>query len=194
LLNARPGDRVLDACAAPGGKTCHILEMNPGVKLTALDNKADRLQRIRENLQRLGLSCDLQQADASEPEQWWDGTPYDRILLDAPCSALGVIRRHPEIKWLRTALQLEKAIDTQTRLLESLWPLLAPGGILVYATCSVLRRENSKQIHGFLSRHQDAELFSTQADWGLPASPGRQILPGKSNMDGFYYALLRKLG
>jgi 16S rRNA (cytosine967-C5)-methyltransferase len=193
LLNAQPGDRVLDACAAPGGKTCHILEMTPDVELTALDSHAGRLERIRENLQRLGLSCDLRVADAARPDQWWDDRPFDRILLDAPCSALGVIRRHPEIKWLRSAQQVEQVVATQSRLLQRLWPLLAVGGILVYATCSVLRRENSKQIHGFLSRHPDAEVSGSEAGWGFPASPGVQILPGSSNMDGFYYAVLRKL-
>jgi 16S rRNA (cytosine967-C5)-methyltransferase len=194
LLDAADGERILDACAAPGGKTCHILERNPGVRLTALDSQEKRLQRVSENLDRLGLSCELKVADAGEPAQWWDGVPFDRILLDAPCSATGVIRRHPEIKWLRTTQQVEQAAAVQNRLLEQLWPLLVPGGILVYATCSVLKLENSQQIHGFLSRHPDARAADSEAGWGMAEATGRQILPGSSDMDGFYYAVLQKAG
>ncbi len=191
LLGARPGDRVLDACAAPGGKTCHILERTPEARVTALDLSPDRLARVRENLDRLGLEAELLAADATRTGDWWDGRPFQRILLDAPCTATGVIRRHPEIKWLRTPGQVEQAVSLQARLLERLWPLLEVGGILVYATCSVLRRENERQIHAFLERHPDAVDTGT-ADFGRPGPPGRQLLPGEHWSDGFYYAVVRK--
>lgn len=188
LLDPRPGERVLDACAAPGGKTCHLLERQPEISLLALDREARRCQLISQNLERLGLSCTVREADAASPGDWWDGVPFDRILLDAPCSATGVIRRHPEIKWLREPGQLQRAQADQQRLLEQLWPLLKTGGILVYATCSVLRCENHEQIHGFLARHPDATAVGA-AD---PGDTDWQILPGQDGMDGFYYAVLRK--
>ncbi|MDX1459591.1 MAG: 16S rRNA (cytosine(967)-C(5))-methyltransferase RsmB [Xanthomonadales bacterium] len=187
-LDAAPGDRLLDACAAPGGKTGHLLERTPKVVLTALDRDAARVELVEQNLARLDLAAQLMAADATEPGSWWDGRPFDRILLDAPCSATGVIRRHPEIKWLRTPEQLDRAVEDQRTLLDALWPLLKPGGILVYATCSVLRRENHQQIHGFLSRHPDARECSPPPFEGS----GRQILPGEEDMDGFYYARLCK--
>lgn len=192
LLDVHEGMRVLDACAAPGGKTCHLLEQFPGVKLTALEIYPNRLKRISENLDRLGLECELKAADATDPGAWWDGQPFDRILLDAPCTAVGVIRRHPEIRHLRDAAQLEEAESVQQALLQQLWPLLAPGGMLLYATCSVFRDENSNQIKNFLASHDDAEECAIKADWGKAETHGRQILPGEQNMDGFYYALLRK--
>jgi 16S rRNA (cytosine967-C5)-methyltransferase len=182
-LAPRPGQRVLDACAAPGGKTCHILERQPGIDLLALDRDPGRVQLIRENLDRLGLSCDSKAADAGQPEDWWDGRPFDRILLDAPCSATGIIRRHPDIKWLRDPQQVTAAAGAQLRLLDRLWPLLGAGGILVYATCSVLKIENHEQIHDFLERHSGADPVDP---------PGRQILPGDEGMDGFFYAVIRK--
>ena len=185
LVDAQPGQRVLDACAAPGGKTCHLLERHPDIELIALDRDGDRLARVSESLQRLRLesdSCRLMQADAGEPETWWDGRPFDRILLDAPCTATGVIRRHPEIKNLRSEDQLCQAVADQRRLLDALWPLLGPGGMLVYATCSVLRDENDRQIARFLERQPDA----------ANAGGGRQIFPGQEEMDGFYYARLLK--
>ena len=191
LLDARSGHRVLDACAAPGGKTGHLLEHTPGIELTALDLSAQRLRRVEENLQRLGLRAELKAADAAQTEQWWDGQPFDRILLDAPCSATGVIRRHPEIKWLRDQKQVDALLPTQQGLLTALWPLLRPGGILVYATCSVLRRENNQQIQAFLEKHSDAR-YREPAIPGLPAAPGKQLLPGAVNSDGFYYALLHR--
>jgi 16S rRNA (cytosine967-C5)-methyltransferase len=196
LLRLEENHRVLDACAAPGGKTCHILESAPGVALTALDQSPARLELVAQNLGRLGFTCGgpikLIVADAAEPAQWWDGVPYDRILLDAPCSASGVIRRHPEIKWLRSPDQVEDAAKMQARLLQSLWPLLGAGGILLYATCSVLRVENSRQIQQFIELHPDAELLETDARWGRRLDYGRQILPGEQEMDGFFYASLRK--
>jgi len=196
LLRLEENHRVLDACAAPGGKACHLLESAPGIALTALDQSPARLELVAQNLERLGFSCDgsikLIAADAAEPAQWWDGVPYDRILLDAPCSASGVIRRHPEIKWLRTAGQVEDAAKIQARLLQRLWPLLRPGGILLYATCSVFRIENSRQIQHFIELHPDAELLETDVRWGRKLDYGRQILPGEQEMDGFFYASLRK--
>jgi 16S rRNA (cytosine967-C5)-methyltransferase len=196
LLRLEKNHRVLDACAAPGGKACHILESAPGVALTAIDQSPARLELVEENLDRLGFKCGgpikLIAADAAEPAQWWDGVLYDRILLDAPCSASGVIRRHPEIKWLRSPGQVEDAAKIQARLLKTLWPLLEAGGILLYATCSVLRVENSRQIQRFIELHPDAELLETDAKWGRKLDYGRQILPGEQEMDGFFYASLRK--
>jgi 16S rRNA (cytosine967-C5)-methyltransferase len=196
LLELAPGQRVLDACAAPGGKTCHILEMEPEVELTALDQSPERLERVRENLRRLGLEghdrLRLAAADAAEPASWWDGRPFQRILLDAPCSATGVIRRHPEIKWLRDREQVPRAAALQERLLQRLWPLLDAGGILLYATCSVLKDENCRQIQRFVAHRPDAEVTSPDVEWGNPLEYGRQILPGERDMDGFYYARLRK--
>ncbi|NIM70898.1 MAG: 16S rRNA (cytosine(967)-C(5))-methyltransferase RsmB [Xanthomonadales bacterium] len=183
-LSPGPGERILDACAAPGGKACHILERQPTVRLLAIDRRPDRLERVMQNGRRLGLAVETRAADAADTAAWWDGQPFDKILLDAPCSATGVIRRHPEIKWLRTPDQVAAAVAEQERLLAGLWPLLNAGGMLVYATCSVLKCENSAQIHGFLSRHGDAAL----------AGPERQVLPGEDDMDGFYYAVLRKSG
>ena len=188
LLDPSGCDRILDACAAPGGKACHLLERAPGIALTALDRQEDRIGLITENLRRLGLECDLAAVDATDTESWWDGQLFNKILLDAPCSATGVIRRHPEIKWLRDPQQVQLAVERQQALLDQLWPLLEAGGMLVYATCSVLKRENSKQIHGFLSRHKNARCTGL----GPGVAPGRQILPGEAGMDGFYYAVLRK--
>ena len=188
--------RVLDACAAPGGKTCHILERFPAIEMTAVDLKQSRLAQLHENLDRLGFAhragLKLLRGDAADPSSWWDGVVYQRILLDAPCTATGVIRRHPEIKWLRTIDQMEKAVRMQERLLQQLWPLLAPGGILVYATCSVLADENNRQISRFMAKHADAETLPLATDWGRKQDFGRQILPGEEEMDGFYYARIRK--
>jgi len=190
--------RVLDACAAPGGKTCHILERFPTISLTAVELNHSRLAQVRENLDRLGFAhsagLKLLTGDAANPSSWWDGVMYQRILLDAPCTATGVIRRHPEIKWLRTIEQLEQAVLTQERLLQHLWPLLAPGGILVYATCSVLADENVRQISRFMAEHADAEALPLGAEWGRKQDFGRQILPGEEEMDGFYYARIGKTG
>ncbi len=196
LLDLRPGQRVLDACAAPGGKTGHMLEREAGLsEVVALDADAGRLRRVDENLQRLGLAATLLAADAGDPEAWWDGRPFDRILLDAPCSATGVIRRNPDIKALRRADDIGALASEQGRLLDALWPLLAHDGMLVYATCSVLPAENHRQVAAFLARRDDAEERPIGASWGRACVHGRQILPGAAEMDGFYYACLgRRLG
>ena len=194
LLRVADGHRVLDACAAPGGKTGHLLERFDDLRLTALDRSAARLEKVTENLVRLGLSerVRLLAADAAEPAAWWDGQPFDRILLDAPCTATGVIRRHPEIKWLRSPDQVEAALAQQRRLLEALWPLLARGGILLYATCSVLCSENERQVSDFVAARPDATSDPIDGAWGRTTGHGRQILPGEQEMDGFFYARLRK--
>jgi 16S rRNA (cytosine967-C5)-methyltransferase len=191
LMELKPGQRVLDACAAPGGKTGHLLEEESGIELLALDRSPERLERVRENLSRLRLEATLRAADATDPGDWWDGRPFDRILLDAPCTAVGVIRRHPDIKWLRSPEQIDEATALQARLLASLWPLLNPGGILVYATCSVLSCENDAQIQAFLADQGDAACTGPTG-FGRGTTSGRQILPGDQDMDGFYYAVLRK--
>ncbi|MGH8399672.1 MAG: 16S rRNA (cytosine(967)-C(5))-methyltransferase RsmB [Gammaproteobacteria bacterium] len=193
LLDVQAGMRVLDACAAPGGKTGHILECYPdAAEVVALDSDALRSLRIRDNLGRLGLKATLQVADAGQPDDWWDGRCFERILLDAPCSAIGVIRRHPDIKARRRAQDVSVAADLQSRLLAALWPLLAPGGKLLYVTCSVLLEENASQIEAFLAAHPDAQHIPLPDAWGVAAGPGRQILTGQCGMDGFYYACLSK--
>lgn len=194
LLNVKPGQRVLDVCAAPGGKTAHILELQPCLEeLVALDIDESRMQRVRGNLQRLELRATLIVADAAKPDIWWDGRLFDRILLDAPCSATGVIRRHPDIKLLRRPEDIATLTLTQKDILNAIWPLLSPGGILLYATCSILKQENEAQIKTFLSAHQDAkEVPITSNQWGLSNSFGRQILTGEASMDGFYYACIVK--
>ena len=192
LLAVEPGMRVLDACAAPGGKTAHLLECIPDLDLTALDQDGDRLERVRDNLNRLRLAARLVRGDASQPADWWDGVPYDRILLDAPCSATGVIRRHPDIKLLRRETDIAALADRQQAMLLALWPLLRPGGRLLYATCSVLRRENDQVVAAFLAAQPEAQAQPIRADWGRALALGHQILPGEGGMDGFYYAVLVK--
>ncbi|MDE2459923.1 MAG: 16S rRNA (cytosine(967)-C(5))-methyltransferase RsmB, partial [Gammaproteobacteria bacterium] len=192
LLDVRAGMRVLDACAAPGGKTCHLLERCPDAQVLALDHDAARAERIHENLQRLGLSAEVRVADAGQPQGWWGGRPFARILLDAPCSATGVIRRHPDIKAHRRAAEVQAAAVVQARLLAALWPLLAPGGKLLYVTCSLLFEENAGQMDAFLAGRADARALPITAAWGIESPPGRQTLPGQSQMDGFYYACLQK--
>jgi 16S rRNA (cytosine967-C5)-methyltransferase len=198
LLDAQPGERVLDACAAPGGKTCHLLERTGGtVEVTALDVSAARLQRLRENLDRLGLEARLVTGDLSDPKSWWDGRPFDRILLDVPCSATGVIRRHPDIKLLRRDKDIPVLARRQRDLLESAWGQLKPGGTLLYASCSVLAEENERVVAGFLARHPEAEDRTAERTSAWPArlagaGPGYPILPGELEMDGFYFACLRK--
>lgn len=193
LLDVRAGQRVLDVCAAPGGKAAHILESQPQLnELVAVDIDAARMQRVNENLQRLKLEARLLVGDAAAPETWWDGMPFDRILLDAPCSALGVIRRHPDIKLLRRDEDIAQLQALQKNILSAVWPLLATGGILLYATCSVLKRENELQIQAFLAEHSDAAQVPIDAGWGSPREFGRQIFTGESAMDGFYYARIVK--
>lgn len=194
LLDPQPGERVLDACAAPGGKTLHLLQQQPALaELVALDHDPQRLERVGQNLARARLSARLLQGDASQPGTWWDGTPFDRILLDAPCSATGVIRRHPDIKLLRRAEDIPRLAKTQAQILAALWPLLKSGGMLLYATCSVLKIENDRQIQTFLQQHADARIQPITATWGLAQVCGRQILPD-AGMDGFYFALIYKQG
>jgi 16S rRNA (cytosine967-C5)-methyltransferase len=178
---------ILDCCAAPGGKTAHILEQIPDAQVVAVDCDSSRLKRVNENLERLNLDAKIICGDARHPEDWWHGETFDRILLDAPCSATGVIRRHPDIKWLRRADDITALVSLQSEILDAMWAQLKPGGTMVYATCSVLHQENSQQIKTFLSRTLDAQLINSEID-----NPGRQILPGENDMDGFYYAVLRK--
>jgi 16S rRNA (cytosine967-C5)-methyltransferase len=194
LLGLAPGQRVLDACAAPGGKTAHILETEPGLAvLTAIDIDERRVRRIHDNLDRLGLSAQVLTGDAAQPQQWWDGSGYDRILLDAPCSASGVIRRHPDIKLLRRPADIGALASRQAGLLEALWPLLSAGGMLLYTTCSILAEENAQQVGRFLSAHADnAECPAIDVPWGRACSHGRQLLSGDDDMDGFYFACMRK--
>ena len=194
VLEVQPGQRVLDVCAAPGGKTAHILEQQPDIgEMVAVDIDENRMLRVGENLRRLGLNTKLIVADAAKPDDWWDGKPFDRILLDAPCSATGVIRRHPDIKLLRRESDIAALTTLQKTILNAIWPLLVSGGTLLYATCSVLKQENEDQIVDFLSAHEDAvELPITTDEWGIPGICGRQIMTGESSMDGFYYARLVK--
>jgi 16S rRNA (cytosine967-C5)-methyltransferase len=193
LLGPSPGERILDCCAAPGGKTCHILELAPQLnECVALDIEQHRLARVDENLQRLGHQAQLVCGDASLPATWWDGQQFDRILLDAPCSATGIIRRHPDIKWLRKAQDIARLVELQGQILDAIWPLLKSGGTLLYATCSILPEENHQQVTQFLARTADAKLDMTFTN-DAPDMPGRQILPGQKQMDGFYYARLLKL-
>jgi len=204
LLDAQNGDRVLDACAAPGGKTCHILERTPGVaSLTALDSSAARLGRVTDNLERLQLNSEKVQVvcgDAATTGGWWDGELYDRILLDAPCSATGVIRRHPDIRHLRRSGDIPALQSLQLRILANLWHTLKPGGTLLYATCSVLKAENSDVIGDFIDTNADVELLADAVSEAMPDAVsaerdhfGVRLLPGgDSDTDGFYYALMRK--
>lgn len=193
LLDARPGQRVLDACAAPGGKAAAILErVDRDLELVAIDKDEARLETVRTNLTRLGLAAQIAVADATAPQGRWAERPFERILLDAPCSATGVIRRHPDIKWLRRASDIGQFGRLQGCMLDALWPLLAPGGRLLYATCSLLAEENQHQIAAFLSRQPQAEERPLATDWGQPLPHGRQLLPTPGGSDGFYYALLEK--
>ena len=193
LLDPPAGARVLDACAAPGGKAAHLLERRPGLRLTAIDIDADRLGRLRTDLERLGLRATLKRADAREPGGWWDGRDYDHVLIDSPCSATGVIRRHPDLKWLRRPEDPARLAQRQALLLSRTWPTLAPRGSLLYATCSILPSENDEVIARFLATHRDARALDIPAAWGVATLHGRQILPGEAGMDGFYYALLFKV-
>ena len=190
LLDVSEGMRVLDACAAPGGKTCHALELAE-LSLTALDNDAVRLERVRGNLARLGFAARVVCGDACEPASWWDGARFDRILLDAPCSASGVARRHPDIKWLRRESDIEQFTLLQKRMLDALWQTLASGGKLLYATCSVFYEENHEQVARFLERQRDATRLALPAVDDDTRPPAGQLLPDGRH-DGFFYALLQK--
>ena len=193
LEPAGPRLRLLDACAAPGGKTAHLLE-RANADVWALDLDAARIRRIHENLDRLGLQAQVQVADAAEPATWWDGQLFDGILLDAPCTASGIVRRHPDVRWLRRERDVTSLAQQQARLLEALWPLLRPGGRLLYCTCSVFKAEGQEQVQAFLARHRQAQLRPSPGHL-LPtlAAPGRSI-PDNSwgEHDGFFYALLER--
>jgi 16S rRNA (cytosine967-C5)-methyltransferase len=199
LVAPMPGDRVLDACAAPGGKTCHLAELQPALgELVAVDVSAARLRKVADNLQRLQLQAELIAADAAQPQAWWDGRPFDRILLDVPCSATGVIRRHPDIKLLRRASDIGPLVERQSQLLDKLWHCLKPGGRLVYASCSALQAETSGVIAAFLQRCPQAVdvtavlLGKLCAGHRVCARGGCAIAAGTLSMDGFYYACLEK--
>ena len=191
LLAIEPGQRILDACAAPGGKTCHILEQAPANTLVALDIDEERLKSIQQNTERLGLTATLIAADAADTENWWDGRLFDRILIDAPCTGSGVIRRHPDIKLLRRADDIDALAQTQQQLLDKLWPLLNENGLMVYTTCSAFKKENEQQIEAFLQRHPDAEEVRPDSPPAQARPYGYQRLPGDDVMDGFFYASLR---
>jgi 16S rRNA (cytosine967-C5)-methyltransferase len=191
LLAPKANELVLDACAAPGGKSCHLLELEPSIKLVAVDFDAKRLERVQQNLDRLSLKAELIHGDAANIDSWWQGGQFDRILLDAPCSATGVVRRHPDIKWLRKNHDIEELAELQQQILDHCWKWLKPGGTLLYATCSILPQENRDQINAFLARTADAKLdILTQQTSAQDI--GWQITPGQDNMDGFYYARLLK--
>ncbi|MGE8358502.1 16S rRNA (cytosine(967)-C(5))-methyltransferase RsmB [Pseudomonas sp.] len=194
LLELAPGQRVLDACCAPGGKTCHLLEAEPGLAhVVAVDLEEKRLARVRDNLQRLNLDAELIAADARAVDEWWDGQAFQRILLDAPCSATGVIRRHPDIKLTRQPEDITALAQLQGEMLDALWPTLAVGGMLVYATCSTLPTENTEVIEAFLARTPGARELAIAGPFGLPQPHGRQLLAQVDGHDGFYYAKLIKI-
>jgi len=191
-----PGARVLDACAAPGGKTAHLLEL-ADLDVLALDSDPARLTRVHDTLTRLGLAARTVAADAGAPATWWDGRPFDAILLDAPCSAAGIVRRHPDVRWLRRSTDIPALAATQARLLDALWPLLAAGGRLLYCTCSVFKAEGRDQIDAFLQRHPGAALAAHPASPGhllpLPDNRGeRPVHDISAAADGFFYALIEK--
>ncbi|HRA56831.1 MAG TPA: 16S rRNA (cytosine(967)-C(5))-methyltransferase RsmB [Thermomonas sp.] len=184
--------RVLDACAAPGGKAAHLAERDASLRITALDVDARRVRRMQDSFTRLRLEVDVRIGDATSPATWWDGTLFDAILIDAPCSASGIVRRQPDVLLHRQPGDITALCQTQSQLLDGLWPLLAPGGTLVYATCSILRAENSAQIEAFLARTADAALAPLDAHFGHDTGFGHQRLPGEGGMDGFFCARLRK--
>lgn len=192
LLGALPGERILDACAAPGGKALHLAQMEPGARILALDVDPKRCTRIRENVTRAQAAIEVKAGDGRRPENWWDGVPFDRMLVDAPCSATGILRRQPDVRLLRHAEDLPTLTRLQGDLLESLWPLLRNGGRLLYCTCSVLAEENDDVIAAFLAAHGDAAVIEIAADWGRTTRFGRQLLPTADAHDGFYFALLER--
>lgn len=186
------GARVLDACAAPGGKAAHLLERDPSLQLLALDVDQRRLNRVRETLARIGAQAEFRVADASDTQTWWNGESFDAVLLDAPCSATGIVRRQPDVLLHRRPEDLSSLVALQARLLDGLWKTVKPGGALLYATCSILKDENEQQISRFLARTADAQPQVLDACYGHAAGHGRQRLPGEQGMDGFFYALVRK--
>ena len=193
LLEPQAGERILDACSAPGGKLAQLLETAPTLQqAVAIEKEPHRFKKLENTLERLGLSATLMQNDARAVDDWWDKQLFDRILIDAPCSASGVIRRHPDIKYLRTAEDIQNIKVLQAEILDALWPLLRNGGKLLYITCSVFKAENDEQIAAFSNKHNDVNSIPIQATWGMATEYGRQILPGDNAMDGFYYAQLQK--
>ena len=192
-LEISESDFVLDMCAAPGGKTCSMLEKEPSLSVLALDSDENRAQRIEENLTRLNLKAEIKIAQAENLSDWWDNKSFDRILLDAPCSATGVIRRHPDIKLLRQEGDIKQLAELQLTLITSLWETLAPGGLMLYATCSVFSQENNRIIERFLKKTNDAKLIPIEANWGFDTKFGTQLFPSKNSHDGFFYARLQKL-
>ncbi len=193
LLACEPGARVLDACAAPGGKAAHLLQAYENIELEVLDSSETRLVRLRQNLERIDRSVTVLIGDAASPDEWHSGNEYDCILADVPCSASGVIRRHPDIKLLRRESDIMPLLTQQRKILDALWRLLKPGGRMLYSVCSVFKDENEIQIAKFLQRHPDCvEIKMARTTWGEQRPHGRQILTGSDNMDGFYYALLRR--
>jgi 16S rRNA (cytosine967-C5)-methyltransferase len=188
-----PGQRLLDACAAPGGKTAHLLERDPSLRVTALDIDARRVRRMQDTFRRLGLQVDSRVADAAQPASWWDGALFDAILVDAPCSATGIVRRQPDVLLHRRQTDIATLNTIQSNLLDALWPLLTSGGRLLYATCSILRAENAAQVESFLARTLDAVLEPLDASFGHDTGFGSQRLPGEGGMDGFFYARLSKV-
>lgn len=193
LIRPRKESRILDACAAPGGKTCHILESaGRDTRLTAVDISAVRMRRVQENLHRLGLDCITKVADAGKPSEWWDGLPFDCILLDAPCTSTGVIRRQPDVRLHRRLEDITNSALEQNRLLTAVWPLLASGGRLLYSTCSVIHAENDDIVASFLKTNPDAKMEPLSVTWGREMRYGRQLLPGEEGTDGFYYSMLFK--
>lgn len=192
LLQLAPHMRVLDACAAPGGKTAHLLEIEPTANVTALDHDETRLLRVTENLARLNLTANIKCADAADLDSWWDGQLFDRILLDAPCSATGVIRRHPDIKVLREFSDIEILATQQQKILSALWECLKPGGLFLYATCSILPDENTKVVSEFMKTTHNATIIPIKSDWGMNTGCGTQLFPQENGHDGFFYALFSK--
>ena len=191
-LSPRPQARVLDACAAPGGKAAHLAERDPSLRITALDVDPRRVRRMRDAFVRLKLDIEAAAVDATRPDTWWDGVPFDAILLDAPCSATGIVRRQPDVLLHRRETDIAALVDAQAMLLDAAWPMLAAGGTLLYATCSILREENAAQVEAFLARTADAALEPLEAGFGHDTGFGAQRLPGEAGMDGFFYARLRK--
>ena len=193
LLDLQPEQRVLDACAAPGGKTTLLLEAEPSLKIVAIDSDQSRIKKIQENLERLKLTAKVKVGDCLQPSTWWDENQFDRILIDAPCSATGVIRRHPDIKLLRRKSDMSELVAVQRQLVEALWPLLKSGGRMLYTTCSILPEENEQVMMDFLSQQADANALELDLPLGTVRKVGIQLLPGEHDMDGFYYAVLEKV-
>ena len=191
-LSPRPQARVLDACAAPGGKAAHLAERDPSLRILALDVDSRRVRRMQDAFVRLKLDIEAAAVDATRPDTWWDGVPFDAILLDAPCSATGIVRRQPDVLLHRRETDIAALVDAQATLLDAAWPMLAAGGTLLYATCSILREENAAQVEAFLARTADAALEPLEAGFGHDTGFGAQRLPGEAGMDGFFYARLRK--